>query len=212
MLDELTEGQAITCLAGLADVDLAAPLTIGACDTGALYDAARFEALFADEKTDVVVWGFRGHDAARRRPTSYGWVDADHDLVRGVSVKTALRDPATDPVVIGTFSFKRAADFKAATERMVARGARVNGEFYVDTCINDAVAMGLRVRLFEIDAYLCWGTPEELNTFEYWQSCFHKWRGHPYTLGLDARVPLDHVDPLERRYGGVRPLLPQVRT
>jgi dTDP-glucose pyrophosphorylase len=209
MLDKLTEGQAITCLKALETVDPFAPLTIGACDTGLLYDHDRFEALLAESATDVIVWGFRGHDAARRRPTSYGWIDAAGDIVQGVAVKTALSDPATDPVVVGAFTFKRAADFKSSAERMIARNARVNGEYYIDTCINDAVALGLRVRLFEIDAYLCWGTPDELKTFEYWQSCFHKWDSHPYRLALDARVPLDGVDAIERRYANVRPLMPQ---
>ena len=208
MLKALTEGQAVTCLQALGDVDLAAPLTIGACDTGALYDAQRFAALMKDPGIDVVVWGFRGHTPARRKPTSYGWVDAENGVVRGVAVKEALRDPTTDPVVIGTFTFKRASDFKAAAERMMARNARVNGEYYVDTCINDAIALGLKIVLFEIEAYLCWGTPDELRTFEYWQSCFHKWDHHPYTLSRDARVPLDAVDVLERRYAAVRPTLP----
>lgn len=208
MLDRLTEGQAITCLEAIGEVDPDAPLTIGACDTGVLYDAGRFEALMNDPAVDVIVWGFRGHDAARRRPTSYGWIDETDGKVSTVAVKTPLRDPATDPVVIGTFTFKRAADFKAATERMMARDARVNGEFYVDTCINDAIDLGCSVRLFEVDAYLCWGTPPELKTFEYWQSCFHKWDAHPYSLARDARVPADKVAKLEWRYAAIQPPLP----
>lgn len=208
MLDALTEGQAVTCLMAMDHVDPDAPLTIGACDTGALYDSGCFDALMDDPGVDVIVWGFRGHAAAQRRPTAYGWIDAEDGIVRGVAVKEPLRDPATDPVIIGTFTFKRAAHFKAAAERMMARRGRVNGEYYVDTCINDALALGLNVRLFEIDAYLCWGTPDELKTFEYWQSCFHKWTAHPYRLSLDARVPLDAIDDLERRYAPMRPPLP----
>lgn len=208
MLDALTEGQAVTCLRALSEVDLAAPLTIGACDSGSLYDADKFSKLLVDPKVDVIVWGFRGHAAARVKPASYGWIDVEDRKVRGVAVKAALRDPATDPVVIGTFTFKRASDFAAAAEHMMARNARVNGEYYIDTCINDAVSLGLNVALFEVDAYLCWGTPDELKTFEYWQSCFHKWECHPYSLSRDARVPLDRIDWLERRYAPERPRLP----
>ncbi len=208
MLDELTEGQAVTCLRALDEVDVSLPLTIGACDTGTLYDAERVESLLQEDGTDVVVWGFRGHGAARRRPVSYGWINAKDGVVQGISVKAVLRDPAIDPVITGVFTFKRASDFKAAAERMIARNARVNGEFYIDTCINDAIALGQSVRLFEVDAYLCWGTPDELRTFEYWQSCFHKWDVHPYSLSRDGHVPVDCVDSLERRYAPVRPRLP----
>jgi len=209
MLDRLTDGQAVTCLAAMDEVDASAPLTIGACDTGVLYDAARLDAMMAEPDTDVIVWGFRGHDAARRRPNSYGWIDADGaGAVRGVAVKKPLRDPAHDPVIIGTFTFARAGDLKAAAERMIARKARVNGEFYVDTCIEDALALGLKVKLFEVAAYLCWGTPDELKTFEYWQSCFHKWNAHPYSLSRDARVARGAIDELERRYAARLPPLP----
>jgi len=42
--------------------------------------------------------------------------------------------------------------------------------------------LGLRCVLFEIDHYICWGTPNDLKTFEYWQSCFDGWNGHSYKI------------------------------
>jgi len=76
------------------------------------------------------------------------------------------------------------------------RDGRINGEFYVDSCLEDAISMGYRARVFLVDHYLCWGTPSDLKTFEYWQSCFHKWSTHPYQwqedrwrFDLDARHP-----------------------
>ncbi len=108
-------------------------------------------------------------------------------VVRGVSVKTPLADPAHDPIVVGTFTFRRASDFAAAAQAMIARDGRINGEFYVDSCIEDAIALGLRVRVFEIEHYLCWGTPVDLRTFEYWQRCFDRWPSHPYRFELDSR-------------------------
>jgi hypothetical protein len=65
---------------------------------------------------------------------------------------------------------------------MQRRDGRVNGEFYVDTAINDAIALGLNCVMFPIEYYLCWGTPNDLRTFQYWQSCFDKWDRHPYNI------------------------------
>jgi NDP-sugar pyrophosphorylase family protein len=188
-LDEITDGQARTCLMAMHHVHADSPLTIGACDNGALYDASGFEALWEDPAVDVIVWAARGHAAAARNPRMYGWIDALGDRIVQVSVKEPLSHPHHDPIVIGAFTFRRAADFRAAAERMISRGAKVNGEFYVDTCVNDAIALGLNVRLFEVDSFLCWGTPNELATFQYWQACFNKWTSHPYRLELDADVP-----------------------
>jgi NDP-sugar pyrophosphorylase family protein len=208
-----TDGQARTCMLGFDDdrIDLDQPVTIGACDNGALYDTAAFAHLMADGDTDVIVWGKRGYPGAVRNPQMYGWIDTDGGLVAGVSVKTPLSAPETDPIVVGTFTFKRGRDFLAAAERMIEREARINGEYYVDTCINDAIALGLKCRILEIDSYLCWGTPNDLKTFEYWQSCFHKWPGHPYRLQDDRRVPADAIESLEQRYAARRPARPGIR-
>ncbi|GAA4249240.1 NTP transferase domain-containing protein [Azospirillum formosense] len=185
VIDELTDGQARTCLLGMDQLDPDQPLTIGACDNGILYDGAAFSALMDDPEVDVIVWGARGYPGALRSPTMYGWIDAADGRVRGVSVKTPLADPSQDPVIVGTFTFKRAGDFQRAAERMIAAGRRINGEFYVDTCINDAVELGLSVRLFEVESYLCWGTPDDLETYAYWQACFDKSADHPYSLDRD---------------------------
>ncbi len=212
VLEHITEGAAVTCLLALDESDLNGPLTIGACDNGVLYDTNRFEALMADDDIDVIVWVIRGFPNAVRNPKMYGWVAVDQNRVTGVSVKVPLADPAQDPVIIGTFTFKRASDFRAAAERLVARGGRAGGEFHVDGCIEDAVAIGLNCVIMDVDGYMGWGTPDELRTFVYWQSCFHKWPRHPYKLESDCRVPADAVVVLAAEYAPIVPLPPGRRT
>jgi NDP-sugar pyrophosphorylase family protein len=208
ILDNMTDGQARTCLLGLDGLDESAPLTIGACDNGLLYDGARFAALAAE--ADVIVWGKRRHPAARLKPEHYGWIDADADgKIARVSVKVPLRDPATDPIVTGAFTFRRAGDFRRAAERMIERGGKVNGEYYVDECINDAIALGLDCRLFDVDHYLGWGTPDELRTFEYWTECFDKWKSHPYRLEADRRVKETARAAMRAAYRPMRPARPR---
>lgn len=213
-LSGVTEGQACSALIGLDAVDreldgkIPEPVTFGACDNGAVYDRARLKSLLDDPGTDVAVWGVRRYANATRNPAWYGWIDEQAGLVRRVSVKVPLADPTTDALVVGAFTFRRAEDFRRCVQRMIARNARVNGEFYIDTCINDAIELGLQCRLFEIDAYLCWGTPNDLRTFNYWQSCFHKWPSHPYRLANDARIPPAKLALLEREFGEQLPSLP----
>lgn len=210
----VTEGQACTALIGLEALErrqkpMPGPITFGACDNGALYDAQAFEQLVRNPEVDVIVWGARGHTNAVRRPAMFGWIDAAQDgRIRGISVKTPLASPSTDPIVLGTFTFRRAADFRASVERLIGRNGRINNEFYIDSAINDAIELGLRCHLFEVDSFLSWGTPDDLRTFEYWQSCFHKWTSHPYTLEQDTRIPPTSVPDLSLRYRLTAPLLP----
>lgn len=212
-IDRVTEGQACTALIGLDALEDevgngCSPITIGACDNGALYDFESFGKVVEDPSVDIIVWGFRGYPNAIRNPKMFGWIDAVDGQVRSVSVKTPLDKPASDPIVLGTFTFRRVDDFRRALDRLIARDGRVNGEFYIDSLINDAIALGLHCRLFEVDGYLCWGTPNDLRTFEYWQSCFHKWGRHPYRLALDDRIPKEQIAPLEARYQATIPALP----
>ena len=189
-LEGVTDGQARSCLEGLDGVDLDAPLTIAACDCGLLYDSTALHDAFSDADVDVFVWTARGYPRAARTPRAYGWVDVDatDGGIRSVSVKEPLEDPGSDPVIVGAFTFRYGRDFVAVAERMIARDARVRGEFYVDTTITDAIALGLRCREFEVERYLSWGTPDELRTYHYWQSCFDAWEPHPYSLAADPRV------------------------
>lgn len=205
-IDRVTEGQACTALIGLDALEnelgnvTTGPITIGACDNGALYDSSVFNGLVDNPDVDVIVWCVRGYPNAVRHPKMFGWIDAKEGQISSISVKTPLDNPASDPIVLGTFTFRRAEDFRRAVEHLIARDGRINGEFYIDSCINDAIELGLRCHLFEVDSYLCWGTPNDLRTFEYWQSCFHKWPSHPYRLELDRRVPEDQLKDLEARY------------
>ncbi len=210
----VTEGQACTALIGLGALEYAlgespGPVTFGACDHGALYDMAAFQRLVDDPDVDVIVWGMRGQAEAVRRPHMFSWIQADNGRIDAVSVKTPLESPACDPVVSGTFTFRRADDFRHSVKRMIERNGRVNGEFYIDSCINDAVELGLNCRLFEIDSHLCWGTPNDLRVFEYWQSCFHKWPGHPYRLENDRRIPVEALGNLGETYRAVTPEPPR---
>ena len=207
----VTQGQACTAqigLAALAAID--GPVTFGACDCGTLFDAAGLKRLIDEEQADVVIWAARRHPHAARHPRQYGWVDAEGHTVRAVSVKQPLADPANDPIVIGMFTFRDAEVFARCHDRMLARDGRVNGEFYLDTMANDALALGLRCAMLEVDAYFSWGTPNDLKTFEYWQSCFHKLARHPYAIEADARVPAAARDALARRARAWTPTLPTI--
>ena len=210
----LTEGQACTALIGLdalekSDANDLAPIVFGACDNGILFNQTTYQALINNPDIDVIVWGAKGHTNAIRKPHMFGWIDANRDgHIHAISVKTPLSSPATDPIVTGTFTFKKAGDARRAIKALIARDGRVSGEFYLDSCINDAIAMGLRCHLFEVDSFISWGTPDDLKTFEYWQSCFHKWAHHPYSLSLDLRVDQSALTELEGRFAALIPLPP----
>ena len=210
-IPHVTEGQACTALIGLDALEHAnglapSPVTIGACDNGAIYQNNVLQVLLDSPEVDVIVWGVRGYAQAVRQPHMFGWIDANAEgEIHRISVKTPLDAPETDAIVLGTFTFRKANDFRRSVARMVEHKDRVNQEFYIDSTINHAVALGLRCHLFEVESFLCWGTPDDLRTFEYWQSCFHKWDAHPYRLENDPRVAPTALIELTSRYARTLP-------
>ncbi len=183
-LEELTNGQAISCYEAIKntkEIDL--PLTISACDNGVIYDNKKFMSLMENASIDIIVWVAKGYPGAVRNPEMYGWVDVDSDgRIKGVSVKKPLLNPEKDSVIIGTFTYKHSDSFLKAVDAMVERQGTVNSEFYIDSCLQDSIDQGKSVVAFEVDKYICWGTPNDLRTYEYWQSCFNKWDEHPYKI------------------------------
>jgi bifunctional N-acetylglucosamine-1-phosphate-uridyltransferase/glucosamine-1-phosphate-acetyltransferase GlmU-like protein len=133
------------------------------------YDTQVFEALMTDKTVDAIIWTFRRNPAVLQNPKMYGWVVTDHhNIAQRVSCKIPISDtPLNNHAIIGTFTFKKAKDFIDCSEAMIAADRRIKGEFYVDEAVNVAIESGLRVKVFEVDRYICWGTPQDVETYHY---------------------------------------------
>lgn len=172
-VEQLTEGQACTCLLAKEKINNAEELLIAGCDNGMVMDGDRFHAL--TKECDVIVFTYRHNEAVLIKPDAYGWVKvSDGNRITGLSIKKAISDtPMEDHAVVATFWFRHGYDFVKAAEKMVSENDRINGEFYVDEVIRHAMELGLDARVFEIDRYIGWGTPrdyeEYMATINYWR-------------------------------------------
>lgn len=201
-LDHVTNGQACTCEIGMGSIDDNAPVLIAACDNGMLWNTDAYQDLMDDGTVDAIVWSFRHHPSSANNPNMYGWVKTDErGNALGVSVKKAISDtPYNDHAITGTFFFRKKRYFMEALESVYKKNIRVNNEFYVDSCMGEMVELGRKVKVFEVENYIGWGTPNDYRTFEYWQSFFHKWPNHPYRLEKDGTVNRDRISELDEKY------------
>lgn len=178
-LDRVTEGQACSAALGATHLSDDAPVLFAPCDTGYVYDTAAWTSLETRDDIDLVVFTARAHLPAIWRPKMYGWLRVDPDMTaREVRVKNPLPDLALaeQDVVTGTFWFRQAGRFRRELANMEADDDRVNGEFYIDTIARRMVERGARVVALRVDKYIPWGTPEELDTFGYWNDVFRDGR------------------------------------
>lgn len=174
-VDKITEGQASTCLLAKNLINNSEELMIGACDNGMIWDKEEFDKL--KKETDCLVWTYRNNATVKRKSEAHGWVVVDNENnVLKTSVKVPISDnPIKDHAIVGAFWFKKGSIFVEATENMIKKNDRINNEFYVDQCINYVISLGYRVKVFEVDKYICWGTPEDLKKFQYWEGFFGKY-------------------------------------
>jgi NDP-sugar pyrophosphorylase family protein len=196
IIDHVTEGQAITCELGLGHVHPDSPLLIAACDNGMLWNHDNYKTLISNPNIDAIVWTFKGHPSSRVNPQMYGWVrtiNSGHmTMASGVSVKQAISStPENDHAIVGTFYFRQAKLFNQALTKLTEDNIRVNDEYYVDSLMGVLIDMDYKVAVFEVDAYIGWGTPDDYKTFKYWQSFFHKTPNHPYDIKKDGNVNQD---------------------
>ena len=211
LLSKVSLGQASTVYSGLDLLNLHEnylPITIGACDNGAIYDEEIFLNKVQEKKADVIVWCSKNHPNSKRNPNMYGWIDVDNNgLIKKVSVKKMINNNKINPIIIGTFTFLKEEFLRKSLESLFTRKGLVNGEFYLDSCINDAIKLGLKCYIFEVDAYISWGTPNDLKTFEYMQSAFDKWKFHKYNLNSDPSINKDKLPNISNKYKKIEPTI-----
>jgi NDP-sugar pyrophosphorylase family protein len=173
VVEQITDGQARSAALGCERLTPDTPVLIAPCDVALVYDEDEWAALIASNP-DCVVWTFRDHPHANRNPAQYGWCRADESgRVVEVRVKQPFGpDVRRDPGIVGAFWFRRAGDFVALTEELARLNRRVNGELYADGVAQLLVERGGDVRLFDARHYVCFGTPEDVRTFEYWERYF----------------------------------------
>lgn len=194
-INQVTQGQACTCEIGVqkSQIKPEDPILISACDNGVYYDVEKYNQLLSDPTVDVIVWTFRNNSASKNNPNMYAWLETDsQDNILSVSCKKfdpLIHDIKRSHVIIGTMFFKQTKYFTEGLQANYQENIRTNGEFYVDDVINQNIKQGLHVKVFEVDHYICWGTPDDYETYCYWQRFFDKCDWHPYQKTKDITSP-----------------------
>lgn len=177
-INKTTQGQASTCQIGIDEVgiDLQSPILISACDNGVYYDSQKYQDMVNDTSIDIIVWTFRNNQASKTNPNAYAWLDVDDNgFVRYVSCKNFIyEDPLTTHAIVGTMFFRKCEYFTKGYNSNIKEDIRTNGEFYVDDVLNQNIKDGLKVKVFEVENYICWGTPNDFRTYNYWEDYFNK--------------------------------------
>jgi len=173
---ETTSGPAATCLLAEDLLDPDAALCIASCDYEHFYDGEAWQEIVDDRTIDGAIWTCRMDMSLVRNPAAFAYCIAGVDgrtVKRLVEKQVISDDPGRDPLVVGTFWYRRAGNFVWAARAMMGKGIVVNGEYYIGTSINQLIEAGKRFVIFDVDQWVSFGDPHELQILEYWDSYFH---------------------------------------
>lgn len=177
-IDYITEGQACTCELALKKykIDDNKSLMISACDNGVYYNIEEYNKLVEDTNVDIIIWSFSNNPTSKLYPQMYAWLDVDeNNYIKRVSIKKPFSDCENKYAIIGTMLFKKAKYFKEGLELIYKENLRTNGEFYVDNLIEPLIKQGYKAKIFDVSNYLCWGTPNDYLTYNYWYEYFNNY-------------------------------------
>lgn len=184
----VTRGQADSALLALQQVsDGAGALVIAACD--GLFAIPFLHHVSEDDPIAFLASHYR---PALLKPHEFSWAKLDSN---GSIVDVLLKQSPPDAdwlTLTGTFAFPSVRDARESLAALISSGHLVNGEFYIDTCFHDLVRGGRSVKGVDTNPFVSIGTPEEYESFRYWQRAFDRWGGHPYKLSNDRLIPPLH--------------------
>jgi NDP-sugar pyrophosphorylase family protein len=160
-IDGLTEGAACTVLKAGNLIDSRNPLMIANSDQYVDTDINQYLAIESGRHLDGLIMTMKA--------THPKWSFAATDAA-GLVTLVAEKDPISDDATVGIYNFAHGADFVLAANQMIAKGLRVNGEFYVAPVYNEMIGRGAKIGIANIgddqgNGMFGIGTPEDLQLF-----------------------------------------------
>lgn len=176
-VDHDTTGQAATCLLAEREVDYDSSLFIASCDYETKFDVEKWNKVIADESIDAVIWTYRMGSTLAKNPQAFAYCltkKGSDEIIKIVEKETISDNPWQDPLVVGTFWFRKSEDFIWSAREAIKNNLAVNGEHYVANSMNLLLEKGKKIVIFDIEQWISFGDPFELQVFYYWQDFFAK--------------------------------------
>jgi len=168
-VEGITRGQAESALISLKSGS-DGNCIIGTCDS--LIFPRKNSSLPMRGKT-IGVWATKPSDFVLKNPTQFGWIEVDTDgHVLESWIKKEPLTPQEKLVITGTFYF---GDVTSSIDLLIdflAQGKTVNSEYYLDSLLEFAKQSGWEVFGLIPEWFISLGTPDEYETYRYWENLF----------------------------------------
>ena len=170
-----TKGPGHALLKGLESIPEDSPVMVSYCDFGMQWDAQAFEEFVRTSNCDICLVSYRGFHAHYLSPVPYAYSRLQNDRVVEVREKGSFTDDRENEFAsCGAYYFRSAKILRTALDAQFKTDLSLNGEFYTSLTVEAYLRQNpeAHVRVFEIPGFYQWGTPSDLQNFEFWEKSF----------------------------------------
>ena len=144
---------------------------ISYCDNPYLWDYDHFKKWVKAKDVDGCILSHTGFHPHRLSPTFMAHIKETNLKIEAVKEKEPYtNDPMSEQASTGTYYFKKVSDVKKYFQKLMDMNINHKGEFYVTLVYNLLIKDGLSVYCYPTDFVTVFGTPEEVENFEAWQT------------------------------------------
>ncbi len=173
--DDLLRGPAVSLLPAFDLIGDDEEVIVNYCDFIQVWDYKRFMGEIRAKKPAGAITTFRGFHPASLGETYYAYVKADADgFITDLREKKSFSpDKMQDYASTGTYYFSSGALLKRYVKELVATPSMaINGEFYMSLPFALMARDGLRVMNYEVEKFICLGTPRDYELYKFWSELF----------------------------------------
>ena len=149
------------------------PTIINYCDFSCYWDYSNFKKHLKFENLDGCIPAYKGFHPHSLGNTNYAYLKESKRQLIEIKEKEPFTDNRMSEFASsGTYYFAKGEHVKKYFEEAIIKDLNTNGEFYCSLIYNLMVADNLKVGVYELEHFMQWGTPEDLEEYKNWSNIF----------------------------------------
>lgn len=150
------------------------PTIVSYCDYYQVWNYRQF--LMQVAEYDGALSIFKGSHPASFGSTFYAYLRCNEagEMLEIKEKESFTDNRVEEPASSGVYYFRNWAMFRELAQDMLDRAETVKNEYYVSLLYRLMNERGGRITTFEVDKFICWGTPEDVEQYFFWSEYFSK--------------------------------------
>ena len=144
------------------------PVLINYCDFSNIWDWEKFKTFAKKNNPDGIIPAYVGLHPHSIYGNNYAFLKLDNNKVTGIQEKKPFTsEKINEYASSGSYYFKSGFLAKKYIDLIFEKKQFINNEVYISTPYQEMINDKLDIKVYEIDYFFQWGTPEDYSEFIY---------------------------------------------